>query len=234
MIITIDGPAGAGKSTVARRLAERLGFRFLDTGAMYRAVTWAALKRSANLQNRQELSDIAETLNVQFRDDRVWIDGQDVTAAIRGKKVTLHVSEVADNPLVREHLVSQQREIASVGDFVCEGRDQGTIAFPDADCKFFLTASPAERAKRRLQQLQSNGMDANLDLILNEQQYRDQRDLDRPIGQLRQAEDAVEIVSDGKSLNQVVDEIESFVRSKMKPGKMLPVQSKDKDEKSQR
>lgn len=233
MIVTIDGPAGAGKSTVARRLAERLGFRFLDTGAMYRAVTWAALDRNANVHNLQEIADIAETLDIRFRDDRVWVDEQDVTADIRGNKVTLHVSEIADNPLVREQLVNQQRKIASEGDYVCEGRDQGTIAFPNADCKIFLTASPAERAKRRLQQLQSNGADANFAFILNQQQNRDQRDLDRPIGQLRPAEDAIQINSDKKSLNQVVDEIESLVRTQLNLGKTLP-EKQDADEKSQR
>ncbi len=222
MIITIDGPAGAGKSTVARRLARRLGFQFLDTGAMYRAVTWAALQCDANFHNHSEIAEFAEKLKIRFRDDRVWVDEQDVTAAIRGKHVTLQVSEIADNPLVREQMVIQQRQIASAGDYVCEGRDQGTIAFPMADCKFFLTASPAERARRRLQQLQSSGAEANLELILNEQQSRDQRDIDRPVGQLRQAEDAIEIISDGKSLNQVIDEIEMLVRKKLNQGKILP------------
>ena len=215
MIIAIDGPAGAGKSTVSRRLAERLGFHYLDTGAMYRAVTWAALDCGAEISNQEAVAAIAANIDIQFDDDRVIVDGNDVTEEIRSSAVTGAVSEIADNPEVREHMVMLQREIAATGNFVCEGRDQGTVAFPNADCKIFLTASADERAKRRYFQMLDSGLVADLDEILRNQQERDRRDKARPVGKLVKAENAIEVLTDGKTFDDVVDELESIVLTKI-------------------
>ncbi len=215
VIITIDGPAGAGKSTVAKRLAHRLGFQFLDTGAMYRAVTFAALQRGIDLANQSTVADIAADIGIEFVDDRVLVNDHDVTLAIRSEDVTRGVSEVADHPDVRQRLVQLQRRIASTGDFVCEGRDQGTVVFPMADCKIFLTASPSERAQRRCKQMRSSGSQIEFESVLQEQQRRDERDLNRPIGNLQRAEDAFDVITDGKSIDQVVDEIERIARMRI-------------------
>lgn len=215
MIITIDGPAGAGKSTVAKSLAEKLGFQFLDTGAMYRAVTWAALSRGVDVFDYKAVAKLTSKMNIEFDGTHVSVNGEDITAEIRSANVTRMVSEIADNPEVREHLVMLQREIASTGDFVCEGRDQGTVVFPDADCKIFLTATSMERAKRRYDQLVADGDNVDFDSILRDQESRDQRDLDRPVGRLLKAEDAFELNSEGMSMDQVIEKIEQFIRNKI-------------------
>ena len=211
MIIAIDGPAGAGKSTVTRLLAERLGFQFLDTGAMYRAVTWCALERGVDLGDEAALADLAQRLTVTFESEQVFVDGQDVTTAIREPRVTRNVGSIADAVEVRHHLVRLQREIASRGDFVCEGRDQGTVAFPDAFCKIYLTASESDRAQRRMEQLGLADEPLNFEQILEEQRLRDQQDLSRKVGRLQQAEDAVVVNTDGKSLDEVVGELLAIV-----------------------
>ena len=215
MIITIDGPAGAGKSSAAKALAKRLGFQFLDTGAMYRAVAWAAISRQIDVTDGVAIGKLAANLSIEFEGSTVLVGGDDVTSQIRTSDVTKLVSDIADNTDVREHLVMMQREIAASGDFVCEGRDQGTVVFPDAECKIFLTATSAERAKRRYRQILADGKDAKFDVILLEQQNRDQRDSDRPIGRLFKATDAIELNSDGLSLEEVVDQMEQVYLSKI-------------------
>ncbi len=217
MIITIDGPAGAGKSSVAKQLAHRLGFSFLDTGAMYRAVTWAALNQSVDILDPVAVAAVAANIQIQFEQERVLVDGQDVTQAIREPEVTKSVSEIADNPEVREHLVMLQREIAAEGNYVCEGRDQGTVVFPNAECKIYLTASSSERAQRRYDQLVANGKIASFEKILNEQEDRDRRDLMRPVGRLLKAEDAIELVSDAFTMDEIVERIQEIARSKSSP-----------------
>ena len=207
MIITIDGPAGAGKSTVAKLVAKRLSYRFLDTGAMYRAVTWAAMQQGIDVTDHEAVSNVAAKIEIAFEDEKVLVDGADVTSDIRTSDVTVNVSEIADNAGVREQMVMLQREIAAEGDFVCEGRDQGTIVFPNAECKIYLTASAKQRARRRCEQMGSDGCEADFDTILKQQQDRDQRDLDRPVGRLLMARDAREIISDKKTLDEVVEEI---------------------------
>ena len=207
MIITIDGPAGAGKSTVAKLVAKRLSYRFLDTGAMYRAVTWAAMQQGIDVTDHEAVSNVAAKIEIAFEDEKVLVDGADVTSDIRTSDVTVNVPEIADNAGVREQMVMLQREIAAEGDFVCEGRDQGTIVFPNAECKIYLTASAKQRAKRRCEQMGSDGCEADFDTILKQQQDRDQRDLDRPVGRLLMARDAREIISDKKTLDEVVEEI---------------------------
>ncbi len=214
MIVTIDGPAGAGKSTVARALADRLGFGFLDTGAMYRAVALAGLRRGVDWDRQEPLAELAGRMTLQIEDRKLLLDGEDVTEAVRDSEVTAATRHAADNPQVRCRLVELQRRIAGRGNFVTEGRDQGTVVFPQAACKIFLTASAHQRASRRLADLQAQGETTTLDRVLADQQRRDREDRDRAVGALKPAEDAVEVNTDGMTLDQVVDHLESLVRKR--------------------
>jgi len=211
MIITIDGPAGAGKSTVARALARRLGFRFLDTGAMYRAVALAALRRGVDWGRPEQLARLAGALDITIAGNRILLDGEDVTEAVRSSEVTAVTRFAADNPDVRRHLVRLQRAEGAGCDLVTEGRDQGTVVFPDAACKFFLTAGPEERARRRLQDLQAQGESATLQEVLDAQERRDRQDTARAIGPLAPAPDAVEVCTDGMTVEEVVAHLSSLV-----------------------
>jgi len=215
MIVTIDGPAGAGKSTVTRRLASELGFEFLDTGAMYRAVTWSAIQQAIDLKDQAALSEVAAKINIEFDDDRVSVDGKDVTKAIRDPDVTRHVVFIADAEKVREHLVELQRRIAASGDFVSEGRDQGTVAFPDAFCKIYLTASPQARALRRVEQMKESNEFVDFDQVLREQETRDQQDLNRKVGRLMKADDAIVFETDKLSVEEVVEQLKAIVKERM-------------------
>ncbi len=216
MIVTIDGPAGAGKSTVTRLLAEALGFECLDTGAMYRVVTWAAMKENIDLSDQAALAHLARMLSVRLEADQVFVDQQDVTREIRDPSVTRHVGMIADAIEVREHLVNMQRKIAHTGNYVCEGRDQGTVAFPDAFCKIFLTASETDRALRRVRQLEQSGIAVDLNQVLVEQRSRDEQDSTRPVGRLQCADDAIVVNTDGKTIEQVVEELLTIVQAKLK------------------
>ena len=202
MIITIDGPAGAGKSTVARALARRLGFRFLDTGAMYRAVALAGMRRGVDWQRPAELAQLARQLDLRLAEDRIFLDGQDVTEAIRRTEVTAVTRYAADNREVRDLMVKLQRAIAGNDNLVSEGRDQGTVVFPDAECKFFLTASEDERARRRWRDLQARGEAVALEEILAAQRRRDQEDAGRAVGPLLPAADAIRVSTDGLSFGR--------------------------------
>lgn len=215
MIICIDGPAGAGKSSAARTLARRLGFRFLDTGAMYRAVAHAALRRGLAWDDPGALAQLAHELSIEVGDSQVLVDGEDVTREIRTLAVTTATHYAANNPAVREHLVELQRRAAGGDDVVTEGRDQGTVVFPRAECKIFLTATPAERARRRLLDLQRRGEHTSYEEVLAEQTQRDQRDANRDVGPLRPAPDAIEVITDGLQPDEVVDRLESLVRARM-------------------
>jgi len=217
MIVTIDGPAGAGKSTIARALAQRLGFRFLDTGAMYRAVAWAARQAGHDWQDAAGLVKLAETLQLAVSEDRVTVNGHDVTAAIRTNEITSLTHYAANNPGVREILVSLQRQTADLDNFVTEGRDQGTVVFPHAECKIYLTASPEERARRRAQELADRGQPTPVEEVLRKQNQRDQSDASRAVGPLVAAEDAVEVATDGLTPEEVLDRLEALVREKMSP-----------------
>jgi cytidylate kinase len=215
MIVAIDGPAGAGKSTVARLLAQRLGFRFLDTGAMYRAVAWAGLQAQIDWRDDKALVALTRSLHIQLTETQVLVNGTDVTAAIRSVEVAQHVHYGADNAEVRAQLVAWQREIALAHDTVTEGRDQGTVAFPHAEVKIFLTATPEVRARRRHAELQARGDKLSFEEVLRMQNVRDLRDASREVGRLEKAVDGVEVFTDGLTFEQVVDQLELLVRRRL-------------------
>jgi cytidylate kinase len=216
VIVTIDGPAGAGKSSIARDVASELNFAFLDTGAMYRAITFGAMRQGIRLGNVDELVRYAEQVHLQWCDDRIDLDGEDISVEIRTPAVTQNIRFVADPPEIRDCLTKQQRRIAEGRDLVTEGRDQGTEVFPDADCKIYLTASPEERALRRQRQLQAVGQDVSLNEILKAQNQRDLEDRLRPVGRLRAAADAVTIKTDGMQAEEVKQAVLRAVRDRLK------------------
>lgn len=216
MIVTIDGPAGSGKSSAARKLAKRLGFCFLDTGAMYRAITLAGARQNVDWDDPEPLASIAATANIELDDDRVYLDGEDVSAEIRTVEITRLTRYAADNLKVRQILVGLQRKIAGENDVVAEGRDQATVAFPHAECKVFLTAHEEVRAERRFLDLVQRGEKITLDDVLLTQRERDEQDHQRDFGGLRKAPDSVEIFTDDLTPGEVVDRLEELVRSRMK------------------
>jgi cytidylate kinase len=207
MIVAIDGPAGAGKSTVARKLAERLGFRYLDTGAMYRALTWLAMRESLPLAEEGPVGELARDHPVTFDDvGRVLIDGVDVTSAIRQSRIDRQVPVVARHPSVREVMRERQRELGQHGNCVIEGRDIGTVVAPDAAVKVFLTATAEERARRRAAQ---TGGDAAR--ILTEQQERDRRDASADRSIWEAPRDTTPIDTTELTLDDVIDQIATLV-----------------------
>jgi cytidylate kinase len=208
MIVAIDGPAGAGKSTVARLLAERLGFRYLDTGAMYRAVTWLAVRDSLDLKDGAELGRLAEAHPVELDEDgRVAIAGEDVTAAIRLAEIDRLVPIVARHPEVRGVMRRRQRELADLGNAVIEGRDIGTVVAPDADVKVYLNANPTTRARRR----QLERPDIGGDALATDLRLRDESDAAR----MQPAEDAELIDTTKLDVEDVVDRVELLVRARV-------------------
>lgn len=215
MIVTIDGPAGAGKSSTAKRLARELGFDFLDTGAMYRCVTLACLKQQLPLSGVDEVAAIARTVEIEIKENHVFMNGEDVSEQIRRPSVTQSIRPIADNALVRQALVATQRRWTEGRDVVTEGRDQGTVAFPNAECKIFLTATPEERAHRRVEQLIELGIDADYQEILQQQNQRDIHDTTRESGALKVASDSITVWTDGMSEDQVLQKLVDIVQSKM-------------------
>ena len=215
MIVTIDGPAGSGKSTTARGLAARLGFQFLDTGAMYRVVGLLCEERGVDLHDATAVADVARSVEITLEDDRVFADGRDVTAAIRTPEVSRAASVVAVNAEVREALVRLQRLLAKGRNVVTEGRDQGTVVFPDAECKFYLTADPRERAARRQRELQQQGTDVSQEELIAEIRTRDLRDANRKVAPLKSAPDAIHVDTSHQTIEEVLDLLAETVRKKL-------------------
>jgi cytidylate kinase len=212
MIITIDGPAGSGKSTVARGLAARLGFEFLDTGAMYRAVALALLRRNFDFGDDAQVHRALAEIRIEMLPGRILLNGEEVTSVIRTPEIASASSKVAVLARVRDFLVEQQRAIARGRDMVCEGRDQGTVVFPDARWKFFLTASPAARAQRRFCDMQQRGQHVTMEQVIREQNERDLRDSTREVAPLRPAADAAVIDTSEMTPEEVLNRLEEDVR----------------------
>ena len=207
-VIAIDGPAGAGKSTVAKKVAEKLGFIYIDTGAMYRAVTSRVIDSGIGMDESGSIAGLAGKVRIRLTHNsgnlHVWADGQDVTDKIRTPEVTAAVAKVSQVSAVREAMVRLQREMAAEGAAVLDGRDIGTVVLPDACCKVFLTASVEERTRRRWQEMQDKGYEKSLTVMQQEIEQRDQADSGRELAPLRQATDAALIDTTGLSIEAVV------------------------------
>ena len=216
-IITIDGPAGAGKSTVAKQVAKRLGYLYIDTGAMYRAVTWMCIKKSVDISDESEVESIAENYPVDLipadnkQGYRVVIDNTDITDSITSDAVNANVSPVARISAVRKILVTRQQEMAAGGGVVMAGRDITTVVMPDAELKIYLDASIAERAKRRLEELHRDGRDAFLESVMDNLRDRDKIDSEREDSPLMVSPDAIILDTTGMGINEVVDKVIKMV-----------------------
>jgi cytidylate kinase len=217
MIITLDGPAGAGKSSAARTLAARLGWCYMDTGAMYRAVTLVALERGVPLEDADAMAALAEAVRIEFRSGRVLVDGRDVSGEIRTERITAATRPVADAPPVRAAMKRIQRRMAEGLDIVTEGRDQGSEVFPHAEVKVFVTASPEERARRRHCEEQARGSGLSLADVLAAQAVRDEGDRSRSVGAMRAADDAVILETDGLAPEEVVDRLVALIEARRGP-----------------
>jgi len=219
--VAIDGPAGAGKSTVARQVADRLGLTYVDTGAMYRAIAWLLLRQGASPDDEEAAGRMAETIDLRLepgaKDQRVIANGEDVTLMIRTPEVSAAVPRIARIGRVREALVRRQQELASSGGVVMDGRDIGTTVMPDADVKIFLTASVEERAHRRHEQLRQAGLsgEVTLEQLIREIAERDEMDRSRPVSPLRKAEDAILVDTTDLGIGEVVDIIVDICRRRM-------------------
>ncbi len=209
MVIAIDGPAGAGKSTVARGAAAALGFTYLDSGAMYRCVALAALRDELNLDDGEALGVMARRISIELSAGAVCLDGEDVSERIREPDVSAAASRVSAHPQVRESMVAQQRALISAADYVAEGRDIGTVVSPDSPLKVFLTASEEERARRRAAE-----SGEAVESVLEAMRARDGRDIEREHGALRAAEDAVELDTTGMAVDNVVDAVVRLARER--------------------
>lgn len=217
-VVAIDGPAGAGKSTVAKALALRLGYMFLDSGALYRAGAWAAHRRGIAWSDGHGLGQLIHDLDIRFDGhgdaNHIAVDGEDITDEIRRAEISEGASQVSAFAEVRAGLLALQRRIGASGRVVAEGRDMGTVVFPDARAKFFLTAPIEERARRRTLELAESGRPQDFDVVLAEMRLRDQRDSTRAVAPLRRAEDAIEIDTAGLSAEEVVARMAAIVRER--------------------
>ena len=217
-VITIDGPSGSGKGTVATLTAKDLGFRLLDSGALYRSLAVSAIKREVNLEDHQQLADLARCLNIEFdlfNSGSVWLDGEDVSLSIRTDIVSKAASLLGTIPAVRAALHEQQLAFRKEPGLVADGRDMGTVVFPDALVKIYLTARLEERVQRRYKQLIDKGIDATLPLLLRDLKERDAKDTERPISPLKPAKDAVVLDTTDLQVDQVVKLVMSIVRDRL-------------------
>lgn len=216
LVIAIDGPAGAGKSTTAKEIALRLGYKYIDTGAMYRAITFLALERRISLNSFEQLTKLAEEVEINFSpltqdENNVYLNNRDVTEAIRSTKVNENVSLVARVPGVRTALVKKQRLLAQIGNVIMDGRDIGTVVLPNADLKIYLTASLDTRAQRRLDEMQHHDDKVDFRQIKNNLSIRDRIDSHREVAPLKKADDAIEIDTTGMSIEAVIRKILKLV-----------------------
>ncbi|HZD41321.1 MAG TPA: (d)CMP kinase [Terriglobales bacterium] len=218
MVIAIDGPSGAGKSTLAKRLARDLGFMYLDTGAMYRAVAVKILRRGVELADDQRLRELVAETEIDLQNERdhvrVFLDGEEVTALIRTPEVSQMASKASALKVVRQRMLELQRALGRRGNVVAEGRDIGTVVFPEADVKIYLDASAEERGRRRYEELRASGEDVSLAETVREMQERDQRDSQRALAPLRPAEDAVAIDSSTSPASAVAERVLQIIRAK--------------------
>ncbi|MBD3182704.1 (d)CMP kinase [Candidatus Poribacteria bacterium] len=214
LVIAIDGPAGAGKSTIAQIIADKLDLLYINTGAMYRAVTWQAIQEKIDLKDQGALAELTRRCNIIFRDNgkKIILNGVDVSREIRYPEVDKHISDIVKLPKVREIMVERQKQLGRIGNVITEGRDVTTIVFPDADVKIYLDASLEERAKRRYLQFESKGHPLNQDQVKRETARRDKADSSREHGPLRVAPDAITIDTTDKDIQQVVDEIIAIIK----------------------
>ncbi|MCG9557451.1 (d)CMP kinase [Vibrio kanaloae] len=218
-VITVDGPSGAGKGTLCMLLADKLGFHLLDSGAIYRVLALAAIHHGVDTESEEALVPLATHLDVQFIAEgdlvKVILEGEDVSGELRKEETGMAASKVAALPRVREALLRRQRAFSSAPGLVADGRDMGTVVFPEAEAKIFLDASAEERASRRLKQLQQKGLDVRFDDLLSEIQERDDRDRNRPVAPLRPAEDALVLDSTSMNIEQVVEKALHYIESKL-------------------
>jgi cytidylate kinase len=213
MKIAIDGPAGAGKSTIARKIASELDFVYIDTGAMYRALTWEALNKGININDAAALQKLALSSDIHFENgQQIYCNNINVTSDIRLPRITEAVSGVASHPAVREIMVEKQQDMALTADIVMDGRDIGECVLPDAEYKFFITASIEERARRRMKELQAKGIACDLQEIKNDIAARDQSDMQRPTGALKILDDSIIIDTSNLSIDEVAARLYAIIR----------------------
>lgn len=212
LVIAIDGPAGAGKSTISKLIAKNLGINYIDTGAMYRAITYKCIKEDIDVNDIQRVVDLCSRTDVDFVDNYIYLDGQRLNEEIRTLQVSSRVSDVAKIPQVREFLLEKQREIGKRSDVILDGRDVGTHIFPDAKYKFFLNASAQERGRRRYRELIDKGQSVALEEIIEDIKKRDYIDSTREVAPLVKADDAIEVDTTSMTIDQVVTYISDMVR----------------------
>lgn len=212
MIIAVDGPAGAGKSTISKLIAKKLNINYIDTGAMYRAVTYKCLSEGVDVKNEEAVIEVAKRTDIDFRDNNIYLDSKIVNEEIRTREVSANVSDVAKIKEVRYLMVDVQREIGTRNDVILDGRDIGSYVFPNADYKFFLVATPEERGKRRYKELCEKGYEGTLEEIIKDIEKRDEIDSNREFAPLKKADDAIEIDTTGLGIDEVVETVVSNIK----------------------
>lgn len=212
MIIAVDGPAGAGKSTISKLIAKKLNINYIDTGAMYRAVTYKCLSEGVDVKNEEAVIEVAKRTDIDFRDNNIYLDSKVVNEEIRTREVSANVSDVAKIKEVRYLMVDVQREIGTRNDVILDGRDIGSYVFPNADYKFFLVATPEERGRRRYKELCEKGFEGTLEEIIKDIEKRDEIDSNRELAPLKKADDAIEIDTTGLGIDEVVETVVSKIK----------------------